>query len=234
MSEFDRQQYAEQRRPHFNMKKPTVTYVLIGINLLMYILMTAIGYINDWGQNLQLILFGAKVNELIDVGQVWRLLTCVFLHVGIAHLICNCYAIYVYGPVVERLFGKARFLTIYIVGGIMGSLMSYAFSDAASAGASGAIFGLIGCMFYFREKYPDIFRRIFGKSLFIILGLNLLFGFIQPGIDNFGHIGGFIGGFVSAWVVGLLGEYVMPFKRIFAALVLAMIATGFFAVGVIF
>lgn len=234
MSEFDRQQYAEQRRPHFNMKKPTVTYVLIGINLLMYILMTAIGYINDWGQNLQLILFGAKVNELIDVGQVWRLLTCVFLHVGIAHLICNCYAIYVYGPVVERLFGKARFLTIYIVGGIMGSLMSYAFSDAASAGASGAIFGLIGCMFYFREKYPDIFRRIFGRSLFIILGLNLLFGFIQPGIDNFGHIGGFIGGFVSAWVVGLLGEYVMPFKRIFAALVLAMIATGLFAVGVIF
>ncbi len=216
------------------MKKPTVTYVLIGINLLMYILMTAIGYINDWGQNLQLILFGAKVNELIDVGQVWRLLTCVFLHVGIAHLICNCYAIYVYGPVVERLFGKARFLTIYIVGGIMGSLMSYAFSDAASAGASGAIFGLIGCMFYFREKYPDIFRRIFGRSLFIILGLNLLFGFIQPGIDNFGHIGGFIGGFVSAWVVGLLGEYVMPFKRIFAALVLAMIATGLFAVGVIF
>lgn len=234
MSEFDRQQYAEQRRPHFNMKKPTVTYVLIGINLLMYILMTVIGYINDWGQNLQLILFGAKVNELIDVGQVWRLLTCVFLHVGIAHLICNCYAIYVYGPVVERLFGKARFLTIYIVGGIMGSLMSYAFSDAASAGASGAIFGLIGCMFYFREKYPDIFRRIFGRSLFIILGLNLLFGFIQPGIDNFGHIGGFIGGFVSAWVVGLLGEYVMPFKRIFAALVLAMIATGLFAVGVIF
>ena len=216
------------------MKKPTVTYVLIGINLLMYILMTVIGYINDWGQNLQLILFGAKVNELIDVGQVWRLLTCVFLHVGIAHLICNCYAIYVYGPVVERLFGKARFLTIYIVGGIMGSLMSYAFSDAASAGASGAIFGLIGCMFYFREKYPDIFRRIFGRSLFIILGLNLLFGFIQPGIDNFGHIGGFIGGFVSAWVVGLLGEYVMPFKRIFAALVLAMIATGLFAVGVIF
>ena len=116
----------------------------------------------------------------------------------------------------------------------MGSLMSYAFSDAASAGASGAIFGLIGCMFYFREKYPDIFRRIFGRSLFRILGLNLLFGFIQPGIDNFGHIGGFIGGFVSAWVVGLLGEYVMPFKRIFAALVLAMIATGLFAVGVIF
>ena len=103
----------------------------------------------------------------------------------------------------------------------MGSLLSYLLSPAASAGASGAIFGLIGCMFYFRKRHKDLFKRIFGWNLFL--------GFAQSGIDNFGHIGGFIGGFIAAHLVGLYGEKVNTSKRVAAGLVLVFLFTGCFA-----
>ena len=215
----------ETARPRFNMKKPVVTYTMIAINLLVYAIMTAVGYAKGWSQSVQLYWFGAKVNELIDIGQYWRLITCMFLHVGVVHLLCNCYAIYIYGPLVERLFGRTRFIVIYFISGLMGSLLSYLLSPSASAGASGAIFGLIGCMFYFRTKYRDLFRRIFGWNLFVVLGLNLFLGFAQSGIDNFGHIGGFLGGFLAANMVGLFGEKVAVSKRIAWGLVILFLFT---------
>ncbi len=218
-------------RPSINMKRPIVTYVLIALNVLVYIAMTVASLIFDVNQDLLLLIFGAKVNPLIDAGQVWRLFTCMFLHGGVAHLLCNCYAIFIYGPIVEKLFGRARLIILYVIAGLAGSVMSYAFSINAAVGASGAIFGLIGCMFYFREKYPHIFKRIFGRGLFAVLGINLLLGFIQPGIDNFGHIGGFLGGFIASWGVGLLGERVMPSRRAVVFLVLVALLTGCVAIG---
>lgn len=229
MSEYNYQYSGEgfePARPHFNMKKPIVTYTMIAINLLVYAVMTGVGYIKGWSQNVQLFWFGAKINELIELGQYWRLVTCMFLHVGVVHLLCNCYAIYIYGPIVERLYGRARFIIIYFVSGLMGSMLSYLLSPAASAGASGAIFGLIGCMFYFRTKYRDLFKRIFGWNLFVVLGLNLFLGFAQSGIDNFGHIGGFLGGFLAANMVGLFGERVSAAKRLGWALAIVFLLTG--------
>ena len=132
--------YYEDTRPKFNMQQPVVTYTLIAVNVLIYAIMTLVGQLKGWNQNEQLINFGAKVNLYIDNGQYWRLITCMFLHVGIVHLLCNCYAIYIYGPIVERLYGRARYLAIYFISGLMGSLLSYLLSPAASAGASGAIF----------------------------------------------------------------------------------------------
>ncbi len=92
---------------------------------------------------------GAKVNEAIAIGQTWRLFTAMFIHIGVFHLLVNLYALYALGPLVEGYFGHARFLAIYLVGGLFGSLASYAFSDAVSAGASGAIFGLAGAITVF-------------------------------------------------------------------------------------
>lgn len=233
MSDFNGQNNTEGLffAPRVNMKKPTVTYIIIAVNILIYAVITVLEYVFHVNQTFLLIKFGAKVNVLIDAGQIWRLVSCMFLHSGIAHLLCNCYAIYVYGPIVERLYGRLRFVLIYFISGISGSVLSYAFSSSASVGASGAIFGLIGCMLYFRERYPDIFKKIFGKSLFIVLGMNLMLGFIQQDIDNFGHIGGFLGGFVSSWGIGLLGEKVKGIKRVLVFIVLILVLCGCVVLG---
>lgn len=229
MSQYENAQYKPY--PHMNTKRPILTWVVIAINVLLYVVMAVASLVFKIDSDILLILFGAKVNEFIDIGQVWRLLTCTFLHVGIAHLLCNCYAIFVYGPIVERLYGRARFVIIYLISGIAGSVLSYSFSTAPSVGASGAIFGLIGCMFYFREQHPELFSMVFGKRLFVVLGINLLIGLIQPGIDIYGHIGGFLGGFMASWITGLYKENVKPSKRGYVVLLLILLLTGCVALG---
>lgn len=229
MSQYENAQYKPY--PHMNTKRPILTWVVIAINVLLYVVMAVASLVFKIDSDILLILFGAKVNEFIDMGQVWRLLTCTFLHVGIAHLLCNCYAIFVYGPIVERLYGRARFVIIYLISGIAGSVLSYSFSTAPSVGASGAIFGLIGCMFYFREQHPELFSMVFGKRLFVVLGINLLIGLIQPGIDIYGHIGGFLGGFMASWITGLYKENVKPSKRGYVVLLLILLLTGCVALG---
>jgi rhomboid protease GluP len=191
-----------------------ITYIFLAINVCMYILMNLIGILFGWDQGQQLLIFGAKVNILIAYGQYWRLLTAMFLHIGLAHLFFNTYALYIYGPIVERLFGKYKFPVVYLVSGLTGSLLSYMFSSNHSAGASGAIFGLMGALLYFGQRRKDIFRRVFGSNLFIIIGFNLLYGFMNSGIDNWGHIGGLIGGYFTAYAVGLYREPILEPKKI--------------------
>jgi rhomboid protease GluP len=115
------------------------------------------------------------------------------------------------GPLVESYFGHARFTAIYLIGGLFGSLASYAFSPAPSAGASGAIFGLAGSLtLYFltyRENFGAQGRAILNNML-LVIGINLVFGLAQPGIDNWGHLGGLVGGAVVT--AGLLPRYRRP------------------------
>ena len=169
---------AEKRfkRPEFqiDMRPPYVTYSLLIINVAVWLLMTLTGLVFGINQSGQLLIFGAKVNEFIVRGQYWRLFTAMFLHVGIIHLFFNSYALYVYGRVVEPLFGKGKFLTIYLISGLMGSLFSYMLSPNPAAGASGAIFGLMGSLLYFRRNYRYIYDRAIGPQLIIIMGINLL------------------------------------------------------------
>ena len=162
--------------------------------------MSFTGLIMRWNQSLQLLYFGAKVNELVAQGEYWRLFTAMFLHIGILHLFFNSYALYLYGPIVERLFGKIKFIILYIVSGLIGSLLSYLFSPNPSAGASGAIFGLMGSLLYFRREERGLFQRIFGPGLSDHI-YKSVYGFIQPGIDNWGHIGGLLGGFITQMVL---------------------------------
>ncbi len=209
-----------------NARPPYITYTILGLNVAVWLVMSFIGTVFDINLNYQLMYFGAKVNELIAAGQYWRLFTAMFLHVGVMHLLFNSYALYVYGPIVEKLYGKIRFAVIYILSGMVGSLFSYLFSPNPAAGASGAIFGLMGSLLYFRKRKRYLFQRTFGPGLFIVISMNLLLGFIQPGIDNWGHIGGLIGGFLAANAVGLYRERKLTDKVVVWALIVVIFVLG--------
>ncbi len=208
---------------------PYVTYLLLGLNIAAYLIMTGTGLLFGLNQTKQLIIFGAKVNELIAYGQYWRLLTAMFLHIGIMHLFFNSYALFAYGPTVEKLYGKLKFALVYLVSGLTGSLFSYVFSPYPAAGASGAIFGLMGSLLYFRRRRKDIYQRVFGPRLMIIIAINLFYGFVQPGIDNWGHIGGLVGGYLVGNATGLYKERDSGIKRLlFWLLIIALFAAGLY------
>ncbi|MBP7962158.1 MAG: rhomboid family intramembrane serine protease [Caldilineaceae bacterium] len=195
---------------------PLISRILIGVNLVVFLAMIGIGYlvfgVLDGTEDLRvLLLFGAKVNELIAAGQTWRLFTAMFLHIGVLHLLFNLYALYLFGPQVEGIFGHRRFTVIYVVGGLFGSLASYAFVDNLSAGASGAIFGLVGALSVYYLRYRDQFgaqARAVLQNMAMIVVVNFIFGLSSPGIDNWGHLGGLLGGAVVAW--GLIPRYLPP------------------------
>jgi rhomboid protease GluP len=188
----------------------------MALNVAMFVVMAAYGFfvygtINGTEDMGVLALFGAKVNQLILDGEYWRLFTAMFIHIGPFHLLLNLVALNALGPLVEGYFGHWRFLAIYVVAGLAGSLASYAFSPIPSAGASGAIFGLAGAsvvyFYFFRENFGTRGRALLQNILFVI-GLNLVLGFVVSGIDYYGHIGGLVGGALAAY--GLLPRYRAP------------------------
>jgi len=186
----------EQAHPSFFQnfqERPYLTYVLIILNLIVFSLMTLAG---GSTQTSVLIKFGAKVNELILQGEVWRFFTSMFLHIGLLHLTFNLYALWALGPITEDLLGRSRYLIVYILSGISGSVASFFFSNAISAGASGAIFGLLGALVSYSRKSPGLWKSGFGKNLVIIILINLCLGFFQSGIDIYAHIGGLICGLI--------------------------------------
>jgi rhomboid protease GluP len=181
--------------------RPWVTYVLMGISIVVYLAQYATQAL--LGIDIPSAL-GVKANELILAGQLWRLITPVFLHGSILHIGLNMYALYVIGPNVERAYGNGRFLGLYLIGGFAGNVFSFLFSANPSLGASTAIFGLVaaeGVLVYQN-------RQIFGKNArgmlintAAVVVINLALG-TMPGIDNFGHLGGLLGGLGYAWLSG--------------------------------
>lgn len=174
---------------------PFFTYIILGINLMAFLLMTLKGGSTD---QRVLIAFGAKVNSLIQAGEIWRFLTSAFIHIGIMHLTFNLYALWALGPLTEETFGHWTFLIIYILSGIGGSIASFFFSTALSAGASGAIFGLLGALLSFSYKRRNLWKTGLGMNLIIVIVVNFGFGLLQPGIDNFAHLGGLLTGGITS------------------------------------
>ena len=137
-------------------------------------------------------------------GQYYRLLTGMFLHGSIMHLFFNAYALYVIGSQIENYFGRIKYLIIYLFSGLMGGLFSMTFGgNAASIGASGAIFGLMGALLYFGYHYRVYLGNVLKTQLIPLIIFNLVLGFILTGVDNFAHIGGLIGGVLIAKAVGV-------------------------------
>jgi rhomboid protease GluP len=184
-------------------RRATVTHVIFGVNIFIFLLM---GLAGGSHSDSMLLGFGVKYNPLIDQGEIWRLVTPIFLHIGPLHIFFNSYAIWIVGPQVEKLYGGARFTIIYILTGIAGVAASYWYHpDVPSAGASGAIFGLFGALLVFGYKYrstiPPMFQRAVGKGVFPVIAINLFLGYMIPNVDNSAHVGGLISGALLAFAI---------------------------------
>ena len=185
-----------------------MTYILIAINIAVFIMQIIMG----GSQSIpKLIKMGAKVNELISAGQYWRLFTPMFLHIGIMHIALNMYALKNTGPFLEKMFGRVKFLIIYLFSGITGNIFSYLFSPSISAGASTSIFGVFGaivmCGVFYRKNNQI---RAVGWNVFKLVIFNLGLNIIQPGVDMFGHTGGFLGGVVMSTILLTLTKNAIP------------------------
>ncbi|WP_332632103.1 rhomboid family intramembrane serine protease [Halalkalibacter flavus] len=207
--------------------RPLATIALLGSIAFMFYLLEQEGSSTSV---LTLIEYGAKYNPLILEGEWWRLFSAMFLHIGFLHLFMNSLALFYLGSAVERMYGTGRFLFIYFIAGLTGSIASFAFNEQVAAGASGAIFGCFGALLYFGTIYRKLFFRTMGKSLLTILAINLVFGFAVPMVDNGAHIGGLVGGFLASAIVHL-PKHKKSFRQILFFVVASLSLVGLFWFG---
>lgn len=190
----------------FKPKKIVVTTCLIGLCILSFF----VTFIASGGtlSALNLLKYGACYGPVIKTGgiQIIRLLTGAFLHANIFHLLFNMYALYIIGTQLENYIGKWKFMIVYLLSAISGSLLSCIFGDVVSVGASGAIFGLLGALLYFGYHYRLYLGSVLRNQIIPLIILNLMLGFIISGIDNAAHIGGLIGGYLSMMALGINGK----------------------------
>ena len=187
--------------------KPYATYTLIGVTVFIYLLQLAGQYLLNLDVAAAL---GMKVNDLIRQGQLWRLITPLFLHdstlpYGLLHIGFNMYALYLFGRGIEARFGHGRFLLLYFLSGLAGNVFSFLFTPEASLGASTAVFGLLAAETVFIIQNRQMLGSAAGRALsnlFFIAAVNLVFGYVTPGVDNFGHLGGILGGILFTWFGG--------------------------------
>jgi membrane associated rhomboid family serine protease len=203
-----------------------------------------------------LIAYGAKLNYLINAPyhQWWRFIMPMFVHVNLPHVLINMYSLWIVGPYVEKLYGSAKFTVFWVLTGIAGVVASYLTvrpnlatsslgrflfknMDVPSAGASGALFGLVGVLFVFgikfRRELPEGFKRAFGTGMLPIIIINLFIGYVGRGIiDNAAHLGGLISGAALATFV----QYSRPGTRrgittawrVLQSLALGVVLVGFY------
>lgn len=203
--DINKESYAKSQRVEkiFSLKKPIITYLIMITCVVLFIAMYLFG--NGSTSTKTLIEFGGNFTSLTKNGEYFRLFTSIFLHAGIIHLLCNMYSLYVIGPQIESFYGKLKYLSIFVVSGISGSLLSTALSgnNVLGVGASGAIFGLLGSILYFGYHYRIYLGNVLKSQIIPLIILNLIIGFTFSGIDNFAHIGGLIGGIFTSMAVGV-------------------------------
>jgi membrane associated rhomboid family serine protease len=169
--------------------KPWVTYVLIALNVVMFVLQQANDAVRE-----QFVLWP---NAIAYLDQFYRLVTSGFLHAGITHILFNMVALYFTGPALERVLGHVRFTVLYLISLLGGSVLVYLLTapNQGTLGASGAIFGLFGASFVLARKLDIDVRGIVG-----LIVVNLVITFVAPGISWQGHVGGLVTGAAVAWV----------------------------------
>jgi membrane associated rhomboid family serine protease len=169
--------------------KPYVTFALIAINVAVFLLQLSVG-INESASKWGMWPIGIAAN-----GDYWTLMSSAFMHGSFLHIAFNMYVLWIMGPTLERVLGHSRFIALYLLAAFGGAVASYAFSDfrSVSVGASGAIFGLMGAFVVAGRRL-----RYDVTQVLVLLGINLVFGFLQPGIDWRAHIGGLVVGALVA------------------------------------
>jgi rhomboid protease GluP len=184
-----------------------VVWILIGLNISIWVLTVALGGGLLQGQPEKLLAWGGNSASEVQQGEWWRLLTATFLHSGVLHVGMNMLGLWATGVAVERIYGHRLFLLIYLGAGLVGSAASLHFSaqKVVSVGASGAVFGVAGALlvavFHHRKQLPKLFGKqtLSGIGFFVVYSLAQ--GFARPGIDNAAHLGGLAAGAVLAWIL---------------------------------
>ncbi len=186
----------------FSYNKPIVTYLIIGIITILMILMYVFGSgsIDSMDVN-TLYIFGGLVKK----GSALRVITSIFLHIGLIHYIMNTWALNILGKQVERFYGHIKTLIIFLYSGIVGNLLSVILMNdtTISAGASGAIFGLMGSLLYFSLNQRTYMAEALKNEILPVIIINLFIGFLVPQINMFAHIGGLIGGVLISTFLGI-------------------------------
>lgn len=172
-----------------------VVSTLIAANLILYVLtlLPGIGTI--------ILNYGIQVNYFVLIGEWWRIFTAMFLHAGFMHVLFNMFSLYLFGPELERIAGKARFATIYLLSGLVGNVATYLLNDGSytSLGASGAIFGIFGAfgalVYYTRHTMPML-----RKLILPIIIISVIMTFLQANVNIYAHLGGLVTGFLLGLV----------------------------------
>ena len=207
-----------------------ITYILIAVNVLVWAGFNLYAFLN--GQvavDLQATM-GGQIDYLVLQGEVWRVFTAMFLHVDIKHLAMNMYALFIMGQLVERNYGKLRFLLIYFVAGILGNVVSFAFLSGSSMGASGAIFGLVGASIIIALDSENEYRKrlLFNAAFIVIASAGIG---ISVNINQFAHFGGLIGGILLTSILVKHYSNKMHLHKNISILILLIIFFGAIYLG---
>lgn len=191
-----------------------VTRALIIINILVFVIMTISGGSENTAN---LVRFGAIVKPYIAAGQWWRLLTASFIHIGLMHILFNMYFLYQLGPTFEMLYGSKNFLIIYLVSGVLGNLVSFAFGSpgTVSAGASTSLYGMFGLALGIMLNYKnDAVLSSFGASFLSVIAINVIYSFISPNVGILGHLGGLVSGLILSGIFPVINRELASGVRI--------------------
>lgn len=185
-------------------RRPIVTIALIAANMVFFLLAEI--FFGPTGDAEVLRRAGGQVPSLVTGGEYWRLLSSMFLHSGIRHLLNNMLLLYVLGEFLERLLGHVKFAILYLLGGLAGNLVELAFQlwrgeDIVSVGASGAVFAVMGGVLLVLLRHRGHIRGLSIRQILIMLGFSIYFGFTSEGIANEAHIGGLVAGFLLALIL---------------------------------
>ncbi|QBP40041.1 rhomboid family intramembrane serine protease [Paenisporosarcina antarctica] len=172
-----------------------VVSIIIAINIIIH-LVSLVPYLGNF-----IFIYGAGANYLISDGQWWRFITPMFLHAGFVHLLFNMFSLFLFGPELEKLTGKVRFLTLYFMAGLFGTVATFVLQDAnyVHVGASGAIYGILGAfgglVYYARNKLPQL-----SQIIVPIIIISIVMTFLTPNINITAHLTGLAVGFLIGLV----------------------------------
>ena len=209
-------------------KEYPLTYSLIGINIIIYIISSILSH-NIVDMDMEVLgnmgaLFGPFV---VFKGEWWRLFTSMFLHAGMTHILMNMFSLYLIGRGVEMYFEKKAYILIYLFSGLLGAMASlYMHPQSLGIGASGAIFGIFGALAGFFLAHKDQIAsqsKAFMKDFAIVLGINLVLGLSLPSIDVSAHIGGLVVGFIGGFIVSKNPKFIWGYS---ALMIVAMLLVG--------
>ena len=179
-------------------KESIVTIMLLACNVLVFLIMELMGDTNDTEFMLKM---AAAWPPYIMDGQYWRLLTSTFMHFGFEHIMNNMLVLVCAGPILEKALGHVKYLLLYLLAGVGGSTLSFlqmvdSGEYAVAAGASGAIFGVIGALLWVVIRHQGRYETLTGKGLLFMIVISLYYGISSGEVDNWGHIGGLLMGFI--------------------------------------